>query len=189
MSESKEKLLQKVTALSEAVAKTLDFVVVDVRINQQGRRSTVEVTIYRQGGNVGLEDCEAMSRKLSDALETDAQELFQGSYLLEVQSPGLNRVLKTSREFDIFSGLPVAVKSRQNIGVLGQLFSGVLLEHKDGKVTIGKAKPIIVPEAGKAAHKKAPNKAQITQPVESITLDLKDLLEVRLYAEDIQAKK
>jgi ribosome maturation factor RimP len=187
---TKETTLQKVTVLSETVAKALGYVLVDVRINQQGRRSTVEVTIYRPQGHIGLEDCEKMSRQLGEALDAEGQELFQGTYLLEVQSPGLSRVLKTARELEVFSGLSVAVKSKQNVGALGQLFSGVLLEHKEGRLKLDKAKPIVVAQVSKGAHKKVPNKIQAVAPLpEAITLDLKDLLEVRLYTEDVPAKK
>lgn len=46
---------------------------------------------------VGLDDCQEFSRKLEEVLDND--DTFAGSYILEVSSPGLDRVLKKDRDF------------------------------------------------------------------------------------------
>lgn len=70
--------------------------VVEVRLLGRGRKSLLRVTIDKEGG-VTLADCEAVSRDLEAML--DVEDLIQGSYSLEVSSPGLDRPLKKPEDF------------------------------------------------------------------------------------------
>lgn len=54
----------------------------------------LRVFIDKEGG-VDLEDCQAVSEKLSKVL--DEKDPIQENYLLEVSSPGLDRILKRIR--------------------------------------------------------------------------------------------
>lgn len=56
----------------------------------------LRVFIDKQGG-VDLEDCQAVSEKLSKIL--DEKDPISDNYLLEVSSPGLDRVLKKEKDF------------------------------------------------------------------------------------------
>ena len=59
-------------------------------------------------GGVSINDCEAVSRPLSDAL--DEADPIEGSYTLEVGSAGAERALKRPSDFQQFLGSPVLVK-------------------------------------------------------------------------------
>lgn len=59
-------------------------------------RGVLRVFVDKPGG-VGIGDCERASRELGDVL--DASGLMSGGYDLEVSSPGLDRVLRTDREY------------------------------------------------------------------------------------------
>ena len=63
--------------------------------------------IDKEGG-VDIDDCEAVSRRLSDAL--DEADPIEGSYTLEVSSAGLDRTLKKPEHFAAFLGSEVDVK-------------------------------------------------------------------------------
>src|SRR5688572_17602352 len=52
--------------------------------------------------NVGIEDCEAVSREVSGQL--DVEDPISGNYTLEVSSPGLDRLLFTPAHFERFLG-------------------------------------------------------------------------------------
>jgi len=60
-------------------------------------------------GGVTVEDCEAVSRRVSAAL--DAADPIAGEYTLEVSSPGLDRPLRTRAHFERFTGGRVKVES------------------------------------------------------------------------------
>jgi ribosome maturation factor RimP len=59
-------------------------------------RGVLRVFVDKPGG-VGIADCERASRELGDVL--DASGLISGGYDLEVSSPGLDRQLRTDREY------------------------------------------------------------------------------------------
>ena len=59
-------------------------------------------------GGVSIDDCEAVSRPLSDRL--DEVDPIEGSYTLEVGSAGAERALKRPSDFQQFLGSPVLVK-------------------------------------------------------------------------------
>jgi ribosome maturation factor RimP len=69
----------------------------DLRLFQAGSRSTLRITIDSAHG-VTVGDCERVSNELSVLL--DVENFLQGqSYNLEVTSPGIDRSLKTERDF------------------------------------------------------------------------------------------
>lgn len=75
---------------------------------KQGRgRALVQVFIDKPGG-VTLDDCQDVSRELSAVL--DVEDIIQGAYSLEVSSPGLDRPLKTARDFGRNIGRMLKVK-------------------------------------------------------------------------------
>jgi len=57
----------------------------------QGRHSRLRIYIERLEGRVTIEDCELISREVSDVL--DVEDLIPQTYTLEVSSPGMDRIL------------------------------------------------------------------------------------------------
>jgi ribosome maturation factor RimP len=69
---------------------------VDLDWRPRGPRGLLRIFVDKAGG-VEVGDCERVSRELGDLL--DVRGLVVGAYDLEVSSPGLDRVLRTEREF------------------------------------------------------------------------------------------
>ena len=57
----------------------------------QGRHSRLRVYIERAEERVTIEDCERVSRAVSDML--DVEDVISSAYTLEVSSPGMDRIL------------------------------------------------------------------------------------------------
>ncbi len=72
----------------------------------------VRVTLDAEGG-VGVDRLAEISRRLSRLL--DEEDPIDGSYTLEVSSPGLERKLRRPRHFEKSVGREVKVKSRSQI--------------------------------------------------------------------------
>ena len=66
----------------------------------------LRVFIDRPEG-VGIEDCQSLSEKLEKLL--DERDVIPEQYILEVSSPGLDRVLKKPRDFERERGKQVDV--------------------------------------------------------------------------------
>ena len=76
----------------------------DVRFEKEGASWYLRVFIDRQEG-VSIDDCEAVSRPLSDLL--DEKDPISQGYFLEVGSAGLDRELIRQSHFEASVGKPV----------------------------------------------------------------------------------
>lgn len=82
---------------------------------------------------VTIEQCEAVSRPLSDAL--DAADPIEGSYTLEISSAGADRALKKPEHFAQYMGADVEVRLyRPKDGA--KMFHGPLAGYENGDVTL-----------------------------------------------------
>lgn len=91
----------RVAALAEPVLGGLGYRLVRVRISGFAG-CTVQVMAERPDGTMTIEDCEIASRALSPIL--DAADLIEGSYRLEISSPGIDRPLVRRSDFDRYAG-------------------------------------------------------------------------------------
>ncbi|WHE08135.1 ribosome maturation factor RimP [Thermoanaerobacterium thermosaccharolyticum] len=89
-----------------------NFELVDVEYKKEGNNWYLRVYIDKNGG-VSLDDCQIISEYLSEKL--DEVDPIENSYILEVSSPGIDRPLKTQRDFDKFKGSLVEVSLYQPI--------------------------------------------------------------------------
>src|SRR5438309_9352191 len=69
---------------------------VDLEWRPRRPRGALRLYVDKPGG-VGIDDCQRVSREVGDVL--DASALIEEAYDLEVSSPGLDRQLRTDREF------------------------------------------------------------------------------------------
>lgn len=168
--------LDRIIQLAESVSSSFGLSLVDVRVAQQGKRRALEVTIYRPNGRISLDDCEAVSRQLEAALDAEPDPILEGSFLLEVQSPGIDRKLSTEREFALFAGQPVEVKTKQKVEGLGAAFTGKLLGLENGSVRIDN--PEKVSDAPKAKRAKAAKPEDA--PPASVAVEMTNIISVRL---------
>lgn len=104
----------------------------DVEYVKEAGEWFLRVYIDKENG-ISINDCEAVSRPLSDAL--DEADPIEGSYTFEVSSAGADRVLKKAEHFEQFMGSEVEVKLyRARDG--HKEFVGVLRNFHDGDVTL-----------------------------------------------------
>lgn len=64
---------------------------------QEGRNLVLRILVDKPEGGISIGECAALNQQISSFL--DEKNLIEGSYLLEVSSPGLDRPLKTNKDF------------------------------------------------------------------------------------------
>ena len=74
-----------------------DVELVELAVSGSHRRQIVRIFVDRPDG-ITVDECAALSRDIADMLDT--RNPIDGTYLLEVSSPGLTRPLKTDRDFE-----------------------------------------------------------------------------------------
>ena len=91
----------RVAAIAAPVLAELGYRLVRVRISGSAG-CTVQIMAERPDGTMTIEDCEAASRALSPVL--DVADPIEGSYRLEISSPGIDRPLVRRSDFDRYAG-------------------------------------------------------------------------------------
>ncbi len=133
----------EVAQLIEPTIRDLGFDLVQVRMVGGGRR-TLQVMaepIDRARG-MTVDDCAAISRAISAVL--DVADPIEGTYALEVSSPGIDRPLVRRSDFERFAGLEAklecepAVDGRKRFrGVVrGLEFDEVVVEEEGSLIRI-----------------------------------------------------
>ena len=115
-----------------------NFELVDVEYVKEGGNWYLRTYIDKEGG-ITVDDCEVISRTLSDWL--DKEDFIADSYTLEGSSPGLGRPLKKDKDFERSMGEDVELrlykprdKQKEFAGILkGYDRETVTIETEDGR--------------------------------------------------------
>src|SRR4029434_4848493 len=129
--------------IEEAVAPVVadhGLLLVDVEWRELRPRGLLRLYVDKPGG-VGIADCERLSREIGDVL--DAAAVIEGGYDLEVSSPGLDRQLRTEREYRWAVGRQVRCWLAGGAEIRGRLTAvtreRLVLEHEGERVELGRA--------------------------------------------------
>ena len=89
-------ILDRLQALVEPVVADLGYELVEIQFRNEQVGQVLRLVIHKAGG-ISLDDCTRVSREVGTLLEVE--DLIEGKYHLEVSSPGLDRPLRTGRDF------------------------------------------------------------------------------------------
>ena len=128
-----------VLELAERAASTHGVEVLELKLRGQGRGRVLSV-ILDADGPVEADVVERVAKDLSRAL--DQADPLQGSYTLEVTTPGLGRPLQSARDFRRQRGHEVSIVR----GGAASSVQGVVLDADDQAVTLDvDGSPVRVP--------------------------------------------
>lgn len=132
---SKREIIEKKTEeLLKPVADANGVKVYDVEYVKEGQDYYLRCYIDKEGG-VTIDDCEAVSRAMSDILDKD--DYVEDAYIFEVSSPGLGRTLKKDRHLSYSIGEEVELKLYKPDEVTKQKdFEGILKAFDEETITI-----------------------------------------------------
>ena len=140
----REEYEQKTEALVLPIIEANNFELVDVEYVKEAGNLYLRVYVDKEGG-IAVDDCEVVSRALSDKL--DADDFIEDSYILEVSSPGLGRPLKKEKDYVRSIGKEVDIhlyksidKQKEFTGVLKSYTKEeIVLQIEDADVTFDRA--------------------------------------------------
>lgn len=109
---NRKEVLEKITPLIENTAMRFNLIPIEIDFEKENHRWFLRIFLFAHGRGVTLEDCENVTRSLNDFLD----ELIPCKYYLEVSSPGLERKLKSNREYLLFQGKNIILKLKSGVG-------------------------------------------------------------------------
>lgn len=123
---------QKTEEILIPIVEEFGFELVDVEYVKEGSTWYLRAYIDKPGG-ITVDDCEVVSRKLSDIL--DEKDYIDEAYIMEVSSPGLGRPLKKEKDYKRSLGEEVEIRTYRMIEKRKE-FVGVLTAYDEKTVTI-----------------------------------------------------
>lgn len=90
------KVESQVEGIMAEILSGTDYELVDVEYVKEGRDWYLRIFIDKANG-IDLDDCQTISEQLSARLDT--LDIISGAYILEVSSPGIDRILKKDKDF------------------------------------------------------------------------------------------
>jgi ribosome maturation factor RimP len=126
------KVTEVVEELTVPITQELGLELVDIEYVKEGKSWFLRVYIDKERG-VDIEDCGLVSERLSEKL--DQIDPIPHNYFLEVSSPGAERPLKKSKDFEKAVGKNVLVKTYEPIDG-EKTFEGLLLQFNGETLTI-----------------------------------------------------
>lgn len=128
----RESYEQRTEALLLPMMEEHQFELVDVEFVKEAGTWFLRAYIDKPGG-ITIDDCELVSRALSDQLDKD--DFIEEAYILEVSSPGLGRPLKKDKDFQRSLGESVEVRLFRAIDRQKE-FTGILKAWDKETVTL-----------------------------------------------------
>lgn len=131
-----KKMILDIKNLAEPIVENLGYEFVDASYEEIEGERYITIIIYKDSG-ITFDDCKIVSKALDEPLDelNPTQDL---SYSLNISSLGLDRPLKTKRDFERYLGKTIEIFADTKIvgDVLEVLDDGVKLNVKNTTKTI-----------------------------------------------------
>lgn len=125
MSENQPSWMQDLEKICEQSALQASCYLYEMEMTGTGAGRTLRVFIDKDGEGAGVEDCSNVSKFLNEAL--DEKDLIPGgAYMLEVSTPGVERVLRKPWHFEKAVGRKIWLKTKVPMEQLGVTESSLM---------------------------------------------------------------
>jgi ribosome maturation factor RimP len=133
---------------------------------------------------VNAEDCEKVTRQLQFVLEVEGAEYSR----LEVSSPGIDRPLRSEKDFERFAGELIDITLKAPIGVTASAGSGVSANQKKFRGTLESVEPkdgvarwqIVWSDEPVSKPGQKISKKRVAAPVQALGFTLDEVHQARL---------
>jgi len=134
---NKHEINERILPVIEKLVNESWLKLVEADLTKETGKWVLKIFIYNPKKPVTHEDCEYVTRKLSDLLD----ELIPFPYNLEVSSPGLDRKLKSEKEYDIFKGQKAKVKMKDGEVFITEINEDLKEKYKNNEIKYTKLEP------------------------------------------------
>ena len=124
-------LLDRLHDIIEPIASDHGLELVEVQYRQEQHGWVLRIIIYKADG-VSIDDCAKVSRETSHVL--DVEDVIPYKYHLEVSSPGLDRPLTTTRDFERNLGKKVKITLVEGDQVVS--YKGIIDKIDGDQITV-----------------------------------------------------
>jgi len=110
------------------------FEITDIRQMRHNGKPLLQFFVDRSaGGGVTLDDCAGLTEKIGAHM--DMNSLIEGGYIIEVSSPGIDRVLRKEKDFIRFSGSKAKIRLKKPLDKC-RVYYGELAGVENGQLVV-----------------------------------------------------
>ncbi|MCI1477657.1 MAG: ribosome maturation factor RimP [Clostridium beijerinckii] len=128
----KDVLIERIEELVRPIVSELSCELYYVEYVKENGEFYLRIYIDKEG-RVSLNDCEAVSRRVSEIL--DVEDPIKEAYYLEVSSPGLNRGLYKEEHFKKYIGREVLIRLTSSLNGVKSV-KGVLRDVSEDSILV-----------------------------------------------------
>ena len=136
---AKSAISKKIRTIIQPTIEGLGFEIVRIKFSEEGK-PTLKIMVDKNDNGVEIAECALVSTSVSAIL--DVSDPIDQEYNLEISSPGINRPLTRRKDFDIWKGYNIKIKTAKEIdrrknfkGMLkGTKNEEILLEISEGTI-------------------------------------------------------
>ncbi len=137
------KIEEKVEDLIKKKIENIGYELFDVLYLKEGQDLILRIVIDNEKG-ITLDDCEKVNNEIKDIL--DEADLIQEQYLLEVSSPGIERLLRKEWQQKKYIGERVSIKLFKKDEDGNKNYEGILCQVADDFIEIEQGEKIKIPK-------------------------------------------
>ena len=126
-------LAHKIEERLQSILDDVAVELVELNLKRRGRTIVVEILADRAKGGITVEECTYVNRNI--AREIEEQKLIEDDYVVEVSSPGLDRPLKTIKDFSRVLGRRVRFLLKEPLEKKWE-YSGIVEDANDSSVAV-----------------------------------------------------
>lgn len=131
------KVTQIVEEMLAPILDEMNLELVEIEYKKEGSNWFLRVFIDNETGNIDIDDCGAVSERLSERL--DEVDPIPTAYFLEVSSPGAERPLRKESDFRKAVGKHVHIVTKEAVDD-HTVFEGELTSFVEGVLTVKEQK-------------------------------------------------
>ncbi len=126
---NKKEIIEAITPVVENTAMRYNLIPLEIALDKENDRWFLRIFIFSTDHPVNHKDCENITHGLGDFLD----ELLPFKYYLEVSSPGLDRKIKSEKEYLLFKGLKAILKLKEEVDSTGEKkIHGRIIDYQKG---------------------------------------------------------
>ena len=122
-----------VSEISRPIIESFGLLLWDVLFIKEGTNFILRIIIDKSNDFVSINDCEIVTKAIDPIL--DEKDLIEQSYIFEVSSPGINRILTKNHHFDLYKNKKIFIQLIRPFENKRE-FTGVLQEYNNNIITI-----------------------------------------------------
>ncbi|MDD5449563.1 MAG: ribosome maturation factor RimP [Candidatus Omnitrophica bacterium] len=101
-------IVEKVRVLASNLLEDKGIEMIDISYRREGPKMVLRLILDKKEG-ITLDECGWVNEKLGEIL--DKEDIISDSYILECSSPGLDRLLRTRKDFERVIGKSVKINT------------------------------------------------------------------------------